>query len=94
MYQALRSVGTPTQLVVYPASFHGITRPSYQKDRLERYLAWYAKYVKAQGAGGGGCRAVERQMEAAEKLGKPLAYARGSDLQQPLTSCAVRRAGL
>ncbi|MSV30835.1 MAG: S9 family peptidase [Bryobacterales bacterium] len=47
MYQALRSLGVPTQLVVYPGQFHGITRPSYQKDRMERYLAWYAKYLKA-----------------------------------------------
>jgi len=46
MYEALRTLGVPTQLVVYPASFHGITRPSYQKDRIERYLAWYAKYLK------------------------------------------------
>jgi dipeptidyl aminopeptidase/acylaminoacyl peptidase len=47
MYEALRSLGVPTQLVVYPGQFHGITRPSYQKDRVERYLAWYAKYLKA-----------------------------------------------
>jgi dipeptidyl aminopeptidase/acylaminoacyl peptidase len=46
MYQALRSLGIPTELVVYPGQFHGITRPSYQKDRMERYLAWYAKYLK------------------------------------------------
>ena len=47
MYQALRSLGVPAQLVVYPGQFHGITRPSFQKDRIERYLAWYAKYLKA-----------------------------------------------
>jgi hypothetical protein len=46
MWQALATLGVPTQLVVYPNSFHGITRPSYQKDRMERYLAWYAKYLK------------------------------------------------
>ncbi len=46
MYQALESLGVPAELVVYPNSFHGITRPSYQKDRIERYLAWYAKYLK------------------------------------------------
>jgi dipeptidyl aminopeptidase/acylaminoacyl peptidase len=46
MYQALESLGVPTELVVYPNSFHGITRPSYQTDRIERYLAWYAKYLK------------------------------------------------
>ncbi len=46
MYQALRSLGVDTQLVIYPNEFHGITRPSYVRDRYERYLAWYDKYVK------------------------------------------------
>ncbi|MGZ4810067.1 MAG: S9 family peptidase, partial [Thermoanaerobaculia bacterium] len=46
MYQALRSLGRPTELVIYPGQFHGITKPSYVKDRYERYLAWYAKYLK------------------------------------------------
>lgn len=46
MYQALRSLGVETQLVIYPNEFHGITRPSYVKDRYERYLTWYDKYVK------------------------------------------------
>jgi dipeptidyl aminopeptidase/acylaminoacyl peptidase len=51
MYQALRSLNVPTQLVIYPGQNHGIARPSYQKDRMERYLAWYAKYLKpAEGA--------------------------------------------
>lgn len=46
MYQALRSLGIETQLIIYPNEFHGITRPSYVRDRYERYLAWYDKYVK------------------------------------------------
>ena len=46
MYQALRSLGVETQLVIYPNEFHGITRPSYVRDRYERYLAWYDKYVR------------------------------------------------
>src|SRR5437870_2348662 len=46
MYQALRSLGIDTQLVTYPNEFHGITRPSYVRDRYERYLAWYDKFVK------------------------------------------------
>jgi dipeptidyl aminopeptidase/acylaminoacyl peptidase len=45
MYQALRSLGVETQLVIYPNEFHGISRPSYVKDRYERYLNWYSKYV-------------------------------------------------
>jgi dipeptidyl aminopeptidase/acylaminoacyl peptidase len=51
MYQALRSLGVDTQLIIYPNENHGIQRPSYQRDRMERYLAWYDKYVKkASGA--------------------------------------------
>ncbi len=46
MYQALRSLGIDTQLVIYPNENHGISRPSYVRDRYERYLAWYEKYVK------------------------------------------------
>lgn len=46
MYQALRSLGVDTQLIIYPNENHGITRPSYIRDRYERYLAWYDKYVK------------------------------------------------
>jgi dipeptidyl aminopeptidase/acylaminoacyl peptidase len=46
MYQALRSMGVDTQLVIYPAQYHGITMPSYVADRLERYVAWYDKYLK------------------------------------------------
>ncbi len=45
MYQALQSLGVPSQLVVYPGQFHGISRPSFVKDRYERYLAWYATYL-------------------------------------------------
>jgi dipeptidyl aminopeptidase/acylaminoacyl peptidase len=46
MYQALRSLGVDTQLIIYPNENHGIQRPSYIRDRYERYLAWYDKYVK------------------------------------------------
>jgi len=46
MYQALRSLGIDTQLIIYPNENHGIARPSYQRDRMERYLAWYDKYLK------------------------------------------------
>ncbi|MFY9570629.1 MAG: S9 family peptidase, partial [Blastocatellia bacterium] len=56
MYQALRSLGVDTQLIIYPNENHGIQRPSYVRDRYERYLAWYDKYVKkmAEAAGSSG----------------------------------------
>jgi dipeptidyl aminopeptidase/acylaminoacyl peptidase len=50
MYQALRSLGRPTELVVYPGQFHGFTRPSYIRDRYERWLAWWDKYLKPAAA--------------------------------------------
>jgi dipeptidyl aminopeptidase/acylaminoacyl peptidase len=40
----------PTELVVYPGEDHSIDTPSYQKDRLERTLAWYGRYVKGEQA--------------------------------------------
>jgi dipeptidyl aminopeptidase/acylaminoacyl peptidase len=46
MYQAMKSLGRTTELVVYPGEYHGFTVPSHIKDRMERYLAWYAHYVK------------------------------------------------
>jgi len=46
MYQALKRLGRPTELVVYPGEYHEFKTPSHIKDRLERYLAWYAHYVK------------------------------------------------
>jgi dipeptidyl aminopeptidase/acylaminoacyl peptidase len=46
MYQALRTLGVPTQLVVYPDQFHGFTRPSFLKDRLEREYAWFGKFLQ------------------------------------------------
>jgi dipeptidyl aminopeptidase/acylaminoacyl peptidase len=46
MYQALKSLGVDTQLVLYPGQFHGIAIPSYQRDRLERYLGWWDRYLK------------------------------------------------
>jgi dipeptidyl aminopeptidase/acylaminoacyl peptidase len=46
LYQALRSLGVPTELVVYPDQFHGFTRPSFIRDRYERWLTWWNKYLK------------------------------------------------
>jgi dipeptidyl aminopeptidase/acylaminoacyl peptidase len=46
MYQALRSRGVETRLVVYPGENHGLTVPSYIRDRLERSLGWYDAHLK------------------------------------------------
>lgn len=46
MYQALRALDIPTQLVIYPGENHALTVPSYLRDRLERNLAWYDRFLK------------------------------------------------
>lgn len=50
MYQALRSLGRETELVIYPGEYHEIRKPSYRRDRLQRYLGWYGRYLTEQGA--------------------------------------------
>jgi dipeptidyl aminopeptidase/acylaminoacyl peptidase len=49
LYQALRRRGIPTQLVVYPGQSHGIGPVSYRRDRHQRYLDWYDRWVKGEG---------------------------------------------
>jgi len=45
MYAALRTLGVPARLVIYPGQFHVFTRPSYIRDRLQRYLDWYDRHL-------------------------------------------------
>ncbi len=74
-YQALRRVGkVATELVIYPDQWHSIRTPSYQKDRIERYLAWYDRFLRpgvvtaARIAADGS----ETKPEATSLLGTPL----------------------
>jgi dipeptidyl aminopeptidase/acylaminoacyl peptidase len=48
MYQALRSLDREAQLVIYPGEFHQIRKPSYERDRLQRYLDWYGRHLQPQ----------------------------------------------
>ncbi len=45
MYEALKSLGVDTRLVVYPGESHDIRRPSFQRDRLTRYVDWYRTHL-------------------------------------------------
>jgi dipeptidyl aminopeptidase/acylaminoacyl peptidase len=46
MYQALRSLNIPTELVIYPDQHHEPDVPSYLADRLQRRIEWFAKYLQ------------------------------------------------
>jgi len=50
LYQALKRLGRDTELVVYPGETHGLRRPSFIKDRYERYLDWYDRHLKPAAA--------------------------------------------
>jgi dipeptidyl aminopeptidase/acylaminoacyl peptidase len=50
MYQAMKSLGRETELVVYPDEYHEFKTPSHIKDRLIRQMAWWEHYVKGSGA--------------------------------------------
>lgn len=50
MFQALKSVGATTQLVIYPGESHGLTTPSHIEDRLRRHLEWYDRHLAARAA--------------------------------------------
>lgn len=48
MYEVLKTLGVPTELVIYPDQFHIFTRPSYVHDRMLRYYAWFNQYLKPE----------------------------------------------
>ncbi len=45
-YNALRTMGVPTKMVVYPREPHGLGERQHQRDLMERVLAWFDEYVK------------------------------------------------
>ena len=48
LYRGLKRYGVPTELVEYPREPHGFHEEKHLVDRLNRILAWYAKYMKAK----------------------------------------------
>lgn len=46
MYQAFKSEGIPTELIIYPNQNHGIRVPSYIVHRLNAHINWFNRYLK------------------------------------------------
>jgi dipeptidyl aminopeptidase/acylaminoacyl peptidase len=44
-WHALRDLGEPTELVVYPDEGHGFVNPEHRRDVLERALGWFEEYM-------------------------------------------------
>jgi dipeptidyl aminopeptidase/acylaminoacyl peptidase len=45
-WHALKTLGVPTQLVVYPGEGHLFMKPEHQVDRMDQTIAWFDKYLK------------------------------------------------
>jgi dipeptidyl aminopeptidase/acylaminoacyl peptidase len=45
-WHALKTLGVPTKLIVYPGEGHMFIDPKHQADRLEQTVAWFDKYLK------------------------------------------------
>ena len=45
-WHALRTLGVPTQLIIYPGEGHLFLKPENQADRMSQTLAWFDKYLK------------------------------------------------
>ncbi len=45
MYQAFKTAGIPTELVIYPNQNHGLSVPSYIVHRYQKHLDWFRKYL-------------------------------------------------
>jgi acylaminoacyl-peptidase len=45
-WHALKTLGVPTQLIIYPGEGHLFIKPEHQVDRMEQTVAWFDKYLK------------------------------------------------
>jgi dipeptidyl aminopeptidase/acylaminoacyl peptidase len=45
-WHALKTLGVPTELIVYPGEGHLFVKPENQADRMDQTVAWFDKYLK------------------------------------------------
>jgi len=45
-WHALKTLGVPTELVVYPGEGHMFRDPAHRRDVMERTAAWFDQYMK------------------------------------------------
>lgn len=45
-WHALKTLGVPTELVVYPNEGHGFVNPKHNRDVIRRALGWFDSYLK------------------------------------------------
>jgi dipeptidyl aminopeptidase/acylaminoacyl peptidase len=55
-WRALRRLGVPTRLVVYPGEGHGIRRPDHRRDILRRAAQWLDRELRPERTGDNGAK--------------------------------------
>ena len=45
-WHALKTLGVPTQLIIYPGEGHLFVEPKNQADRMDQSVAWFDKYLR------------------------------------------------
>src|SRR5207244_2822096 len=45
-WHALKTLGVPSKLIIYPGEGHLFIEPKHQADRMEQTVAWFDKYLK------------------------------------------------
>ncbi len=45
-WHGLRTIGVPTELVVYAKEGHYIANPEHERDLMNRIMAWFDKYLR------------------------------------------------
>jgi dipeptidyl aminopeptidase/acylaminoacyl peptidase len=46
MWHALRTLGVPTELVIYAGEGHMMRDSAHKRDVLERAAAWFDRYLR------------------------------------------------
>lgn len=62
-WHALKTLGVPTQLVIYPREGHRITRPNHRRDILKRSLSWLDHHLQVNRSHESPKGAANRQSE-------------------------------
>ena len=47
-WHALKTLGVPTQFVIYPNEGHLFANPVHSRDVIERSVAWFGEYLGAK----------------------------------------------
>jgi len=45
-WHAMKTVGVPTSIMIYPGEGHGLREPAHEEDALQRTLDWFDRYVR------------------------------------------------